>query len=213
MENLMVKYLSSPLIVIATISLLGCQPKSVEAPITTAVPIATPAPTSTVTTQNTFWSELSLLCGKSYAGKLVSADAVDADMADQEMTMTVNCADGKINVPFAVGDNRSRTWMFSKTETGLNLAHRHNHEDGSVDTVSGYGGHTVFEGTATRQEFPADGFSIALFMQQDLAASMANVWAVEVTPEIYAYELNREGRHFRVEFDLGTEIDTPVIPW
>ena len=42
---------------------------------------------------------------------------------------------------------------------------------------------------------------------------MANVWAVEITPEIYAYELNREGRHFRVEFDLGTEIDTPVIPW
>lgn len=210
----MVKYLSTPLVIIAAFSLLGCEPKSAEAPASTE---AAPAAVSTLTAQDAFWGELNLLCGKSFAGKLVSSDAVDKDMADQEMAMTVNCTDGKISIPFAIGDNRSRTWILSKTDTdtgtGLNLSHQHNHEDGSEDTLSQYGGDTATDGTATRQEFPADGFSVALFMLQELEVSMANVWAVEITPEIYAYELNREGRHFRVEFDLGTEIDTPVIPW
>ena len=215
----MVKYLSTPLVIITAFSLLGCEPKPVEIPVVEApapveqVSVALPDATSILSAQEAFWGGLTLLCGKSFAGKLVSTDEVDADMADQDMSMTVNCADGKINIPFAVGDNRSRTWMFSKTESGLNLSHRHNHEDGSEDTVSQYGGDTATDGTTTRQEFPADGFSIALFMLQELEASMANVWAVEITPEIYAYELTREGRHFRVEFDVTKEIDTPIIPW
>ena len=210
----MVKYLSTPLVIIAAFSLLGCEPKSAEAPVSTE---PASAAVSTLTAQDAFWGELNLLCGKSFAGKLVSNDAVDKDMADQEMAMTVNCTDGKISIPFAIGDDRSRTWILTKTDTDtdtrLNLSHQHHHEDGSEDMLSQYGGNTATGGTATRQEFPADGFSVALFMLQELEVSMANVWAVEITPEIYAYELNREGRHFRVEFDLGTEIDTPVIPW
>lgn len=206
----MAKYLTTPLIFLAAFGLLGCQPKSAEAPVSTEVePTAAP----TLSAQDEFWGGLNLLCGKSYAGKLVSTDAVDADMADKEMAMTVNCTGKDIRIPFSVGDNRSRTWVFSQTETGLHLSHQHNHEDGSEDNVSQYGGDTATEGTATRQEFPADGFSVALFMLQDLEVSMANIWAVEITPETYAYELNREGRHFRVEFDLTKEIDTPVVPW
>ncbi len=206
----MVKYLSTPLVIIAAFSLLGCEPKTSQAPIATeSAPVAAP----TLSAKDQFWGGLNLLCGKSYAGKLVSSDEVDADMADKEMAMTVNCTGKDIRIPFAVADNRSRTWVFSQTETGLHLSHQHNHEDGSEDIVSQYGGDTATDGTTTRQEFPADGFSIALFMLQDLEASMANVWAVEITSEIYAYELNREGRHFRVEFDLTKEINTPVIPW
>jgi len=206
----MVKYLSTPFLIIATFSLLGCEPKTAEAPVS-----AEPAPaiTSALTAQDTFWSDLNLLCGKSFAGKLASTDEVDDSFVDVEMSMTVNCVDGKVNIPFAIADDRSRTWMFNKTDAGIHLAHRHNHEDGSEDTVSQYGGETATEGTATRQEFPADGYSVALFMLQEMEVSMSNVWAVELTSEIYAYELNREGRHFRVEFDLGTEIDTPVVPW
>ncbi|MCF6275007.1 MAG: hypothetical protein L3J05_04510 [Robiginitomaculum sp.] len=206
----MVKYLSTPLVIIATFSLLGCEPKSAQAPVTTK---PTPVTAPTLSAQDQFWGGLNLLCGSSYAGKMVSSDEVDADMADKEMTMTVNCTGKDIRIPFAVADNRSRTWVFSQTETGLQLSHQHNHEDGSEDKVSQYGGATATDGTATRQEFPADGFSVALFMLQDLEASMANVWAVEITPETYTYELNRSSRHFRVEFDLTKEIDTPVIPW
>jgi len=210
----MLKYLSTPLIVIAIFSLLGCEPKSAETPVSAEpMSVAAPVLSSALVAQDTFWGELNLHCGKSYAGKLVSTDAVDADMADQEISMTVNCAGGKISIPFAVGNDRSRTWVLSKSEAGLNLSHQHRHKDGSEDKVSGYGGDTTSEGTATRQEFPADGFSIALFMLQELEASMANIWAVEITPETYAYELNREGRDFRVEFDLTQEINTPVIPW
>ena len=38
---------------------------------------------------------------------------------------------------------------------------------------------------------------------------MTNVWAVEViTGQLFAYELRRENRYFRVEFALGE----PVVP-
>ncbi len=211
------KFLPTTLFVLATFSLIGCEPKQAENPVS-AQPVPAPVSTTepaapTLKAHETFWIKLSLLCGKSYAGKLVSTDEADADMADKEMAMTVNCPDGSIRIPFAVGDDRSRTWVFNKTATGLNLSHHHKHEDGSEDLVSQYGGDTTTEGAATRQEFPADGFSVALFMLRDLEASVTNIWAVEVTHEMYAYELNREGRHFRVEFDLNTQINTPVIPW
>ena len=166
-----------------------------------------------ISAQDQFIANLKTHCGKAYAGKLVSTDAADKDMAAQPMTMYVDCIDGGLRIPFTVGDNRSRTWVFSKTETGLRLKHQHNHKDGSEDKVSQYGGDTADMGTATRQDFPVDEFSKVLFLKTGLDVSVTNIWAVEITPEIYAYELNRKNRHFRVEFDLSKEIPTPPKPW
>ncbi len=163
--------------------------------------------------QAEFMTALRLHCGKAYGGKMVSDDPVDQDMKHLPMVMQVNCATDTIRIPFSVGDDRSRTWIFTKTETGLRLKHQHNHEDGSADAVSFYGGDTADMGTATRQEFPVDAFSTALFLKEGLDASMSNVWAVEITPILYAYELNRENRHFRVEFDLTKQVPTPPKPW
>ncbi len=163
--------------------------------------------------QDEFMTNVRKLCGKAYAGKLVSDDAADQDMKSLPMVMQVNCTADQIRIPFSVGDNRSRTWVLSKTETGLRLKHQHNHEDGSEDVVSQYGGDTQVAGTANRQEFPVDAFSIALFLQEGLDVSVTNVWAVEVTPTIYAYELRRKNRHFRVEFDLTRQVPAPPKPW
>jgi hypothetical protein len=103
--------------------------------------------------------------------------------------------------------------VITRTETGLRLKHRHGHEDGKEDTVSQYGGDTASLGSATRQEFPVDQFSIDMFKEEGLTASVTNIWAVEITPEIYAYELRRENRHFRVEIDLKNPVADVPDPW
>ena len=92
------------------------------------------------------------------------------------------CTPGEIRVPFHVGEDRSRTWVITRTDDGLRLKHDHRHEDGSPDVLTLYGGDTTTPGTATRQEFPADAESKALFERQGLKASVANVWAIEIVP-------------------------------
>jgi hypothetical protein len=157
------------------------------------------------TPQVAFVDGLKTLCGKSYEGKLVTTDPADADFAGKKLVMgTVVCKEGEVAIPFAVGENRSRTWLITNTETGLRLKHVHRHDDGSEDKVSRYGGDTVAPGTNTRQEFPVDDFSKQLFTANKLDRSLTNVWAVEIDPgKLFAYELRRPNRHFRVEFDLS----------
>ena len=166
-----------------------------------AAALSTPGATPT---QDAFFQNLTALCGKRFAGKLVSSDAADAAMASQPMTMHVrDCSATEIRIPFQVGSDKSRTWVITKTDAGLRLKHDHRHEDGTEDVLSQYGGDTVEAGTAERQSFPADAFSKALFTSKGNPASVTNVWAVEVHPgRTFAYELRRPGRFFRVEFDL-----------
>ncbi len=167
-----------------------------------------------VSPQDQFWAGLQNLCGKSFAGKLVSLDETDVALQNQGMVMQVaSCSDTEIRIPFHIGDNHSRTWVFSKTGSGLRLKHQHNHEDGHEDKVSQYGGDTVGAGSANHQEFPVDTYSIEMFLREGLDVSVTNVWAVEVSQELYAYELRRENRHFRVEFDLTHAVSPPPDPW
>ena len=165
-------------------------------------------------TQQQFFDALTERCGKSYTGKLVSTDAADADMANESMVMHIStCSANEIRIPFHVGENRSRTWVLTRTEQGLRLKHDHRHEDGSEDAITQYGGDTATDGTATRQEFPVDAESIALFTANNRQVSNTNIWAVEIDAERFAYELRREGRLFRVEFDLTKPIATPPPAW
>jgi hypothetical protein len=149
-------------------------------------------------------ANLNELCGQSFEGRLVTTDPADADFAGKKLVMgPVACKPGEVSIPFAVGDNRSRTWVISRTGTGLRLKHAHLHDDGSEDKVSRYGGDTADAGTATRQEFPADEFSKLIFRANKLERSVTNIWAVEAVPgKHFAYELRRPNRFFRVEFAL-----------
>jgi hypothetical protein len=165
-----------------------------------------------------FMARLQALCGKAFAGRLVTTDPADAAMAAQPLVMHVReCRPGEVRIPFHVGDDRSRTWIVTRTAAGLRLKHDHRHADGSPDELTMYGGDTATPGTAARQEFPVDAESIALFTRTDRTVSTTNVWAMEVTPEIFAYELRRPpfpgGRFFRVEFDLGRPVPPPPAPW
>jgi hypothetical protein len=157
-----------------------------------------------VSPQDAFFANLKTLCGQTFEGRVVTTDAADADFARSRLLMHVrDCSANEVRIPFRVGENRSRTWVITRTASGVRLKHDHRHEDGTEDDLSQYGGDTAGAGTATRQEFPADQFSKDLFTRRNATVSNTNVWAVEVRPgETFAYELRRPNRHFRVEFDL-----------
>jgi hypothetical protein len=175
----------------------GCSP-----PAATTM-TGTQAPAAALVPADVFMTRLGALCGQAFAGKVVSTDAADADMAGERLVMRVAaCSSEEVRIPFAVGADRSRTWVVSRIPAGLRLKHDHRHADGTEDELSQYGGDTVNAGSQARQEFPADAFSKVLFETKGNPASVTNVWAMEVTPTLFAYELRRPERFFRVEFDL-----------
>jgi hypothetical protein len=165
--------------------------------------------------QESFFRGLSALCGKAFEGRIASPPVeADAAFAGKRLVMHVRqCSEREIRVPFHVGDDRSRTWVVTRTATGLRLKHDHRHADGSEDKLTQYGGDSAGEGTATRQDFPADEYSKALFVREKIPVSTANVWSMEADGRTFAYQLQRPGRHFRVEFDLSRPVAPPPPPW
>jgi hypothetical protein len=166
-----------------------------------------------------FMAALARHCGKAYAGRLVSSDAADADMAGRAMVVHFReCSATRMAIPFHVQAadgswDRSRTWLITRTASGLRLKHDHRHADGSADAVTMYGGDTADSGSAGAQSFPVDAESIAMFRAGGLTASVTNVWRVEVDAASYTYQLSREGRLFRVTFDLTRPVTPPPAPW
>ena len=165
--------------------------------------------------QEAWWQSLHALCGEAYAGALSHGEEADDAFAGQPMTMHVRrCEEARIEVPFHVGEDRSRTWVLSRTASGIELKHDHRHEDGSEDVLTWYGGHTDSPGTAVAQLFPADEHSKELFTEQGIPQSTANVWSMEIVPgERFSYLLRRPGRHFQVDFDLTEPVEPPPAPW
>lgn len=162
--------------------------------------------------QDEFWEAIRVLCGRSFEGRVVEDTTSDPRFARSPLVMHVSrCDDGSILVPFHIADDRSRTWVLTRTPDGLRLKHDHRHEDGSEDEVTQYGGDTRDDGTATTQRFYADAHTASL-----IPAASTNVWTVEIVPgRTFVYTLERVGtdRRFRVEFDLRREVATPPTPW
>ena len=155
--------------------------------------------------QDAFLSRLNALCGQRFEGRVVSTDAADADFQGKRLMMHVrDCAAGEVGIPFAVGEDRSRRWVITRTDAGLRLKHDHRDPQGEIHGYHLYGGDTAEPGTASRQAFPVDQESIDQFIAGGAQVSTTNTWAVEVHPDrMFAYELSRPGgRFFRVEFDL-----------
>ncbi|MGB3738323.1 MAG: hypothetical protein WA948_03105 [Pontixanthobacter sp.] len=197
--------------------------------------VTPPTDALSATPQDRFWAALENHCGEAYAGSLVSDDAADADMRGAAMVMHVReCDAARIAVPFHIRNadgswNRSRTWIFTRLgqgeDTRIRLKHDHRHEDGISDAVTLYGGDTADTGTQTRQSFPVDDDSIAMFRLHGLDASVTNIWHVTVDPArmpdarfTYALERNvargaPQDRDFRVAFDLTRPISPPPPPW
>jgi len=179
----------------------GCRPSR----LAQAVPVAR--------MQESFWSALQSQCGRAFRGKLTEGSAADSAFRAAEVIMHVrSCSPKEIRIPLHVGEDRSRTWVITRTDGGLRLKHDHRHADGTEDRITQYGGDTRDAGTATRQEFYADAHTASL-----IPAARTNVWTMEIVPieRRFAYALRREGtdRRFRVEFDLAQPVASPPPPW
>src|SRR5688500_19222111 len=171
------------------------------------------------TPADAFFAALSSACGKAYAGRVITnlpRPTGPDPFEDRPLVMHVReCSSDVLRIPFHVGDDHSRTWVVSRTGTGLRLKHDHRHQDGSPDVLTLYGGDSRTQGSASRQEFPVDAESVALFERQGSHASVTNTWAMEVVPgQSFVYERSRPGgRLFRVEFDLSAPVPVPPPPW
>jgi hypothetical protein len=182
------------------------------------VPPPSAAPAAATAPADAFLARLASHCGQAFAGRIVANEPAQGDdpFDGKPLVMHVReCDEREVRIPFHVGDDHSRTWVLTRTVSGLRLKHDHRHEDGSVDAVTMYGGDTTGEGSPLRQEFPVDAESVATFEREGLNASVTNTWAMEIdTGRRFLYELSRPGgRLFQVEFDLTAPVATPPTPW
>ncbi|MDA8621250.1 hypothetical protein N9L48_01260 [Psychrosphaera sp.] len=178
-----------------------------------AIAETSPAPLVSIATHDRFFELISVHCNKAFEGKVV-VDSEPSPAFAKKLVMHVRkCSDTQLQIPFHVGDDASRTWIITKTGSGLSLKHDHRKPDGSHDPLTMYGGHTTDAGFNNVQSFPADQYSKELFVKAGVPQSVGNTWEMFVYENKFAYRLIRKGRAFRVEFDLTQPIKVPKTPW
>ena len=159
-----------------------------------------------------FWKSIESHCGKAYEGKIVAGGKEGDGFVGKKLVMHVrSCKENVIRIPFFVGDDKSRTWVFTKNEKQIiTLKHDHRHKDGSEDKITQYGGTNPNTGLTNIQFFPADQQTADL-----ISYASNNVWWVTIDKTSFTYNLRRIGtdRFFSVKFDLTKEIKTPGAPW
>jgi hypothetical protein len=120
MNTLMLRY---------TLTLAIFAAASAIAPAVSATPAASAASGAAPAVQ--FFHALQQLCGKRFAGTIVADQpppAADDPFTGRALEMHVrDCSADEVRIPFAVGEDRSRTWVITRTATGLRLKHDHRH--------------------------------------------------------------------------------------
>ncbi|HRN91603.1 MAG TPA: hypothetical protein PLE75_00095 [Ferruginibacter sp.] len=160
---------------------------------------------------DSFFNQLKVHCGRSYEGRIISGGRDGDGFTGERLVMQVlSCKENTVKIPFYVGNNRSRTWVFTRNNHRISLKHIHRHEDGSNDAITLYGGTASNSGTSSLQFFPADAYTCNL-----LPAACTNVWWVTVSDTSFTYNLRRVGseRVFSVLFDLTRPVEMKGTPW
>ena len=159
-----------------------------------------------------FFNELKKHCGKTYEGKIMAGGKEGDGFTGNRLVMFVNsCKENEIQIPFNVGENRSRTWILKMDEKKyIQLKHDHRHEDGTNDKVTMYGGKATNKGFENLQIFPADEETANL-----ISYASGNVWWISIDKTTFTYNLRRIGtdRYFSVSFDLTKEVEKPEKSW
>lgn len=149
--------------------------------------------------------------GNYYEGTILAGGKEGDGFTGQRLLMHVmSYTDSEVKVPFFVGENKSRTWIFSWSNNLVTLKHDHRKSNGSPDEITFYGGTATNEGKHNMQMFPADAETEQLI---DYAAY--NVWWVTIDETKFSYNLRRIGseRVFSVEFDLTKPVRSDFKPW
>lgn len=151
--------------------------------------------------QQAFFENLASLCGQSFQGIQIFRSHHAEGWAHLEMVMHVEvCEQDHIHIPFHLGEDRSRTWIFLIEDGRLRFRHDHRHEDGTPEDGTLYGGYADDSGTAFVQHFPADEYT-----GQVIEGGSGNVWTVAFDEDMttFSYRLQRDGEpRLRVDFDL-----------
>lgn len=171
------------------------------------------APLVSIASHDAYFNNLRAHCGKAYAGKVVMDNPASGGFDGALIMHVRSCTDNQLQIPFHVGNDHSRTWIITKTGSGLSLKHDHRMKDGSYDESTMYGGHTLDAGWPMVQSFPADQYSKELFTRLGMPQSNSNIWQMYIYPSTFSYRLIREGREFRVDFDLTKPVALPPLPW
>ncbi len=154
-------------------------------------------------------------CGNAYAGSLTLEPEGD-DMLQGDELLIVHFRecdeDGVIKVPFHIETSegewdRSRTWIFTRTEDGIDLRHDHREMDGSESDFTMYGGPTHNEPDANVMEF--------ISFERTEETGIYRGWRIIIEPgERYVYGTHRGGEwSWRVDFDLTEAVEAPPAPW
>jgi len=172
------------------------------------------APLVSIKSHDDYFNNIKQYCGQAFEGKVTVDNSASDSFVNKKLIMHVRkCTDTQLQIPFHVGDDSSRTWIISKTGSGLSLKHDHRHKDGTNDVSTMYGGHTLDAGWSTVQSFPADQYSKELFAAQGIPQSIGNTWQMFIYPTEFTYRMIRDGREFRVDFDLSKPVTPPTAPW
>jgi hypothetical protein len=148
--------------------------------------------------KSSFFGNLGALCGATFEGASVfPREAGDAFAGKKLVAHVASCTANEIRVPFIVGTDRSRTWIITRSDAGLQLKHDHRHEDGAPDAQTMYGGMANNAGTPHAQSFAADAYTAKL-----IPAAATNLWTLSVSPDgkTMTYYLERDGKpRFKAE--------------
>lgn len=163
-----------------------------------------------------FYGALAEHCDNAYPGGLTLEPEGDEMLTGTEMLIVHfrECDDNRILAPFHIeleeeeDWDRSRTWIFTKHDDGLEIRHDHRYRDGTEDDFTMYGGFSVGEGSALRQEFKS--------VERSEEMGHFRGWRIEIEPGIrYTYGTIRDTTwSWRVDFDLTEPLESvPPAPW
>jgi len=145
--------------------------------------------TRTASPQDEFFAGLRALCGARFEGAMTFPEEGRDDFSGKLLVAEFSgCAEHEMRIPFAVGDDHSRTWVFSNRSGGLRLQHDHRHADGTPDAVTLYGGMATPDGSALSQSFAADAYTAAL-----IPDAATNLWTItlDAAGDELTYHLER----------------------
>ncbi len=162
-----------------------------------------------------FFSNLEAECTNAYTGALLQKpDFVRAFTGTEEMQMHFReCSGTELRIPLHVENetddswNRSRTWILTLHDDGLELRHDHRNADGSDSANTMYGGFSVGEGTDREQLFQS--------LPRTEEAGEFRGWRIIYEPgQSYTYgTTSLDGYIIAFTFDLSETIDAPPAPW
>lgn len=156
---------------------------------------ATPAPADP---RDQFMATLNSLCGQRFEGGQTYAVDPNNEFAGKKISTQVMCGAHDVRMPVQVGEDRSRTWIFTRPQAGLELRHDHRHADGTPDKVTMYGGMAREGGSARAQAFLADAYTAQL-----VPGAETNIWFVTLSEDgkVLTYRLERHAKP-RAEFTM-----------